>query len=190
MITNILTYDEILNNKQFDIKNILSVDLQNKCKFLPKHTFINFINLQCVYNTKNILSIDYSVFDYCEKLSSFNIDDTVKYIGRNTFDNTGILSVYIPKEVTNIYTETFCECKNLKNVIFNKNSKLAEIHKNAFYRCESLTYIKLPKNIKILHECAFNKCKNLKTILIPKTIEVIKTNAFKCCENLQYVIFY
>ena len=50
-------------------------------------------------------------------------------------------------------------------------------------------YIKMHENIKIIKREAFYGCENLIQIIIPKSVILIGNSAFEECENLQEVIF-
>ena len=173
-----------------DVKTIKSVNLQNNCTYLSNGMFDDYINLENIYNSKNLEIIEAYTFDICQKLSNIQLDETIKYIGRNAFDETSITSIVIPSQITTIYEETFANCKHLKHVVFNKNSQLTEIGKSAFSNCRSLIYLKLPRSLKTINDNAFCNCINLQLILIPKTIDHIKTFAFNDCRGLKYINFY
>ena len=130
-------------------------------------------------------------------------------------------SVIIPKSVEII--EKYCFNKSntffhynteLQSVTFEPGSQLTEIRDGAFYCCNGLKRIEIPKSVKkfgigsffgcknlesvtfeegsqleILGESCFNLCPKLKSIKIPKSVEKIPRYCFKHCVELKSVTF-
>lgn len=137
----------------------------------------------------------------------------VSIIGELAFaSNEEIESVTIPNTVTKTQYASFISCKNLKNVYFQKNSKLSALGGATFQFCSSLENIEIPEgNIEIgqgriekyeytlpdgsvqVNETltktgyVFDSCTGLKNIVIPEGVVDIKGRTFGECENLTQV---
>lgn len=150
---------------------------------------------------------------YNGKNKKVTIPSRFTIIGSNAFeDNKTMEVVVIPKTVTKIETQAFVRCKNLKQVVFEKGSKLKTIGEAAFDMCENLKEIqmpdsvtrlgdeifggcsklenvKLPQNVTYIPNRMFEYCTSLKEIHIPKTVKSIKSEAFASCTNLKKIYF-
>lgn len=101
-------------------------------------------------------------------------DDTVPWAGyRNQ-----ILSVEIKEGVTLIGDSAFSECSQLSKVSFAENGSLQSIGGEAFYKCGSLTEIRLPNGVTAIGGWAFNQCTSLQTVVLPKSVRSIGSAPF------------
>ena len=64
--------------------------------------------------------------------------------------------------------------------MFEEGSKLLTIGRCAFYWCEHLAKINLPKGLKNIEDQAFFCCENLKSVRFPSTLEKIGLRCFVC----------
>ena len=107
-----------------------------------------------------------------------------------------LTSITIPASVANIEDSVFEECKNLKDIVFEENSDLKMITPYMFYRCTSLTSIKIPNGVTRIGVGAFNKCSNLTSVTIPDSATSMSKYTFNKHEDLtiktnnKYVIDY
>jgi hypothetical protein len=58
------------------------------------------------------------------------------------------------------------------------------IGNDAFYGCESLTFIVIPNGLTFIGNNAFECCFNLSSIYIPDSVTSIGKNVFGFCDNL------
>lgn len=70
-----------------------------------------------------------------------------------------ITKITLPKTVTCIDKQAFCECYSLREI--NLPIGLAEIHYQAFFACISLESLKLSGGVGFIGKSAFNNCPNL-----------------------------
>jgi hypothetical protein len=66
-----------------------------------------------------------------------------------------------------ICQECFAECKSLKAISFESNSKLSRIERKAFY-WSGLTSIHLPASVEVICESCFSNCKSLESLTIDR----------------------
>lgn len=103
----------------------------------------------------------------------FNKDErlrTIKEIGKSAFANCSKLeSVIFSESVRTIDPEAFFNCENLKQVVFPEKKSI-DIGSWAFYGCESIDTLMLPKKAR-LGSSVFSGCSNLKVLRLPDRIE-------------------
>lgn len=104
----------------------------------------------------------------------FNKDErlrTIKEIGKSAFANCSKLeSVIFSESVRTIDPEAFFNCANLKQVVFPEKKSSIDIGRWAFYGCESIDTLMLPKKAS-LGSSVFSGCSNLKVLRLPDRIE-------------------
>lgn len=93
------------------------------------------------------------------------IPDGTETIGTYWFNGSQIESVAIPTSVREIREYAFCQCKYLKQAIFEQSSELEAIEHNCFRR-SGLEEIVLPKMLKYVDADSFSDCGSLSTIYV------------------------
>ncbi len=73
---------------------------------------------------------------------------------------------------------SFSDCGDLSSVLFPSEGMFAEISEGAFWGCNGLTSIVLPKGITTIGENAFYGCWSLHYVYIPETASSIAADAF------------
>ena len=68
------------------------------------------------------------------------------------------------------------------------SSGIVEIAPYAFYRCDTLKSVILPKSLKKIGESAFSGCKSLSSVEFGKNVEEIGEQAFSGCESLDNLV--
>ncbi|MCQ2796400.1 MAG: leucine-rich repeat domain-containing protein [Bacilli bacterium] len=110
------------------------------------------------------------------QLKSFAINhehEAVKYVKELEVGN--VLSLGIT---------SFEACLNLRSVVFDEDTPLADIGEHAFAGCESLTSISIPKNITSIADTTFDDCIALASVNLPNGLTTIGNGAFSGCESL------
>lgn len=77
------------------------------------------------------------------------------------------------------------EILDLPSVIDGK--PVTEIRENAFYKCETLKKISIPKSVSLIGHHAFYGCKSLESVEINGNIQQLPEGIFYGCENLESV---
>lgn len=129
--------------------------------FLCKKCFgSDFADLKFFYACKNCRK----TYSKEEIISSINylFDDGKKNIDKESFMNSSINFIKIPKSVISINEGAFKNCKNLTSVFFDDDSELESIEDNAFINCINLSGIDFPKSLKHLGKNVFDNTKLLK----------------------------
>ncbi len=99
-----------------------------------------------------------------EKIDGKNVTTITLY----AFRRCDIVSVELPDTVTLLGTGVFEECESLTTVRLSR--QLKEIGVDAFQNCTSLSSIDLPSSLITIRACAFKYCTSLKHIKIPKSV--------------------
>lgn len=106
-------------------------------------------------------------------------------IGQSAFSSASALtSVRIRGSIVNIGVAAFYSCKNLSSVIFDDESHLTTIDRNAFNGCNSLVDFDIPSNVTSLGDGVFLNCSRLTSITIPSGVTSIGTSGFASCKSI------
>ncbi len=138
-----------------------------------------------------VASISMQAFSNCTNLTSVTISDTVRLIGTEAFGGCSSLpGVVLPSGIKEMGWGVFYDCPLLctagpmggdYDIQF---SWTADIPKNAFNGCGSLTNIRIPYGITSLGDNVFKDCIGLTEITIPGSVESIGMYAFSGCIGL------
>ena len=142
-------------------------------------------------------------------MKHISLPESIEEIPQGCFRESGLEEIAIPRKVKKIIG-AFEGCWNLRSVVFEHGSELAEIGNWAFSGCKSLKSICLPDNLRKIGTNVFNGCDNLvltlpegltsigekwfkgsgiKEVHIPASVQSIGEGSFKECKNLQKVTF-
>ena len=75
--------------------------------------------------------------------------------------------------------------RSVKTVIFE--GRITSIMDNAFYECEKMTSVTIPRSVINIGKNAFYGCKGLRSITIPQKVTSIGESAFTGCSGLTYI---
>lgn len=96
-------------------------------------------------------------------LETYSIPESVSSIESSVFDSCELLTtVYIPNTVTNIGSDAFNSCTHLTSV--NIPDSITSIGRTAFYQCIALTSIVIPENVSFIGSQAFLDCYGLEEV--------------------------
>ena len=85
-------------------------------------------------------------FNNQKNLTSVTLPSTLKDIGRNAFEYSGLRTVRIPDSVENIWDSAFGQSRNLTDVNIPVSIKRIGVY--AFYDCKMLSNLTIPASIK------------------------------------------
>ena len=103
-----------------------------------------------------------------------------------------IEKVVIGNGITAIGRGNFAHLENLKVVVFEGNSQVKYIGKDAFLGCVELTTVEIDKNSSLeqIMTCAFSLCEKLNGMVIPRNVKRIEDDAFYGCEAMTDIYSY
>ena len=167
--------------------SLKKVVLPSSLKTIGSYSFYDCANLEEVVLPDGLTNIEYEVFGDCKKLTKINIPSSVTslsswvfyrcialkeidlstMVGVNSipeymFYESGLVSVYLPANITNIGNSAFRNTP-LNSIEFEKDSRLATIGNEAFgsTRLESIA---IPSSVTSINNYAFNDCRKLSSI--------------------------
>lgn len=126
--------------------------------------FITNISAYAFEQCKNMINVEFPVNH--SKISS---------IGEYAFAYTSIKKIIIPSTIVSIGKSAFRCCRQLKSIIFDKNSNLNSIEEYGFSET-SLVSFSVPPHLKKIDSSIFFRCLNLKIIEIPENTELESLN--------------
>ena len=126
-------------------------------------------------------------FKNCSALVHVDIPSGVNEIGAGAFHGSSIETVTIPEGVVDLPEFIFYKCKSLKSV--KLPSSLKTIGENAFHDCSSLTTINNDalEGVTEIGMLAFALCKSLTTFKLPPLLKIIEMYTFHKCGSLSKV---
>lgn len=139
-----------------------------------------FTKFEPAYGT-TIVSAD--MIPYKELLNRIYLPDTVTTINDNTFSNTSILDLFLPRNVTSVGKNAFKDCVYLSTV--HSSDDLKKIGDYAFSGTKILKFY-FPDGITEIGAHAFEKTQLIE-IYIPESCTHIGDGAFANCSNLKKV---
>ncbi|MDE6289673.1 MAG: leucine-rich repeat protein, partial [Ureaplasma sp.] len=172
-----------LNNDLFLIENgiLKKVKIQNKDVVIPEGVVALNIGLfwddQIIENVnlpKSLINLGGDTFYNCKNLKYINIPEKVEIIGDNPFAGC-------PKLTINNLSNNFVY---ENNILYDRNkTKLIYANIQNISKC-----IKIHEGVKIIKKHAFYLCNNLEKIELPKSLIIIENNPFSGCENIKTLI--
>ncbi len=170
--------------------NISPVYQDKSVEIIQDHAFFENYSLISVNIPKSIKAIGESSFYNCGHLVTvtFEEDSRLEVINRDAFESCHELTnIIIPKSVKMIKGFAF-SYSGLKNVTFEEDSKLELIDYSAFKMCTNLEKIVIPEGVTTIKDDAFWRCESLKSVVLPKSLVEIGYSAFEDCYELASIV--
>ena len=127
-------------------------------------TFMGCENLKIVKLCPNTEEIGMGVFKDCKKLKEIILPPNLKEINEEAFNGCCSLhEINVPSGVTQIFESAFKDCTALQSVI------LPDGLKNIWNECfknTAISYIVIPKTVRLVLKHIFLDCPNLRSIMI------------------------
>lgn len=123
----------------------------------------------------------------CTNVTDVIIPDSVTRIGEYSFSESGLESVNLPKNLTDIDNYAFQQCRNLKRVIIPDS--VTTLGNGVFGDCTSLEMVVIGNGVTEIPNGAFAQCSSLTNVVIPNSVVKIGSQAFFTCAALKQVKF-
>jgi len=125
----------------------------------------------------DVTSIGMCAFEWCYKMTSITIPESVTSIGDAAFKNCeSLTSVTLPNSVTSIGKEAFRECTQLTSI--NIPDNVTAIENGTFNFCKSLNSITIPDGVTYIGNAVFEFCESLTSLTIPGSVTYIGEDVF------------
>ncbi|MGN0814096.1 MAG: leucine-rich repeat domain-containing protein [Candidatus Coproplasma sp.] len=106
------------------------------------------------------------------------------YSENSSYVPASLKSVVISGDA-DIDTSAFSGCSGLTSVSISGN--VTNIGKSAFYNCSGLTSVSIADGVNNIDSSAFYNCSSLTDVIIPDSVESIGGDAFRCCTSLKSI---
>ncbi|MBR2422290.1 MAG: leucine-rich repeat protein [Oscillospiraceae bacterium] len=107
-------------------------------------------------------------------------------VPQSAFENSGVESLSITANITEIQDEAFCSCTHLKQV--NLPETLQTLGYSAFAHC-GLTSVTIPDSVTTMDDRVFNGCENLTAVKVGTGLETLPMLTFGYSPALQEIDF-
>ena len=179
-------------------KKLKGIVLPKSLRKIEQHTFLECSVLSEVVLQSGLREIEWNAFFGCKSLHHIHLPESVRNIQTGfasslkeytvSPDNkyfAAIDGVLYNKALTKLI-----EMPRKSNIrTFTVPDSVTSIGYDAFWYCEKLKGVFLPKGLKVIESDAFGHCSSLKSIKLPDGISKIPKHAFRDCESLAYVEF-
>ena len=173
---------------------LTSINIPQNVTSIREDTFLGCSSLTSINIPEGVTSIEDCAFSGCSGLKSISLPNSLKTIGdmENRFRGgvffycRSLQTITIPKNVSLIGCNAFCDCSSLKSIILPNN--LSTLGSDAFSGCTALKSIVIPPNVKKIDDNTFYKCCSLEEILLPKNLNTIGRSVFEGCTNLKSIV--
>ena len=178
---------DIYDKAFFNCESLPSIILPESTLKIGTDAFKYCDNLEEITFPERLTEIGGNAFYNCKKISQISIPNSVISIGRNAFLNTGWYKnqpdglIYLNKIV---YKYKGTMPANTTITLKNDTKIIAD---EAFSRCRSLIFIKVPDSLARIGNAAFINCTALSNIMIPDSVSHIGASAFFGCEHISAI---
>jgi hypothetical protein len=188
VIKNVTIPDTVTNIGRglfYGSSTIESVTFPTGTTKIPPNTFYG-TNIKNLIVSDEIEEIGYQAFAYCKKLKSITIPATVTSLGEYDTDDIDApfvgcdsLEGFIVSEENKTYTD-------IDGILYKKadDEKLSLI---CYPSARPDTSFKIPENTISMYSYAFYKCDNLKKLYLPKSLKGVYSY-FRNCINLKIMV--
>ncbi|MBQ1376310.1 MAG: leucine-rich repeat protein, partial [Clostridia bacterium] len=146
----------------------------------------NFRDIKSVVVGEGITSLPNEIFVHFDSMTTVSLPSTLKIIGDEAFERSGITEIVIPEGVTYIGYLAFNDCTSLTKVTLPST---LENTGGRIFSSSGITDVTIPEGTKTLGEMPFYYCTQLKSITIPGSFAAVDRDLFASCENIESVTF-
>jgi hypothetical protein len=115
--------------------------------------------------------------------------------GDGFYDSTDMVSITIPKSVTQLSSSIFFCCSSLRSIRVEPGNPVYDSRNNCNAIIETKTHTlicgcpttKIPGNVQAIAPGAFNGCVGLTSLAVPPSVRRIGKNAFAGCNDLESI---
>lgn len=173
---------EFANGNANPIYNVFPTSTSRWGKVYVKNTALTTLDIP-----EGVKSIGRAFYGF-KSLTSVKFPSTLETIGDQAFANcTSLAEIEIPASVQSMGS-VFFSCTGLKKVTFQGGVK--EFTGMTFYGCKALESVNLSEGVEKIGKMVFSSCAALTTISIPSTVTMVDMMAFDGCSGLKEIKSY
>lgn len=143
----------------------------------------NVGNLKTLTLPDGLIMICKSAFTYCDKLSSVNIPDSVRYVGKRAFYGTALYKTGETNYLGNWLLSYKAGTSDTQVTI--KEGTVGIADGQLLSNSAKITSVSLPDSLKYIGANNFDNFLSLTSISLPAGLVSIGDNAFRSCKQLQ-----
>lgn len=150
------------------------------------HTYTDNVNIHEII-IENVIALG-KYFCTDENVISIYVPKNVTDIKDSCFEGCGMSSIELPNTITELSDDTFTDCENLESI--NIPNSVTSIS-GAFKNCTSLTTIVIPSSVTELVWSAFAGCTGLTSVTIPASVVDFYGYVFNDCDLItEYQLYW
>lgn len=180
---------ESIGHNSFDNSKVKNVTFAegNKLKRIGSRVFYNCGSLQNVtFSTEaEITEIPDEAFNWCSKLSSINLPESVTSIGYWAFHTAPFSHIELPGNLKIIGVNAFRSTQLLSVII---PQSVNYIGSEAFYNCNEMLEIELPTSVHSLQPKTFGLCDKLNKLICKSVTPPAVDRAFETIDISQITL--
>ena len=148
-------------------EDLITIDISNNITKIGIMAFEGCINLRNVNMSNGVTTINADTFKDCNSLRKIDSLKNIEYIDSYAFANCSSLDYVYLDNIIYIGESAFENCTSLKNLTIDRlyfeeePTKSITLDTHAFYGCNSLVRLNLPKSVNNISIDAFAGCVNL-----------------------------
>lgn len=159
--------------------NLERVSIPDSVTRIGKNVFKDCENLKEIVIPAGVTKMDPGCFRGCKKLENIIVhEDNLEYYSENgvIYTKSVKLIAYpagktdevfsLPRAVQGISDWAFSDAQFLKEVKMDQCKGLTSIGEGAFYNCDNIVKIVVPRSVYIIQDNAFRDCANLSTLIV------------------------
>ena len=159
--------------------------IPNSVSSMGTYVFDGCTSLQKATISNTYTNITEGTFRGCSSLKTLEIPDSVQYIRKYAFQESGLTNITLPDGLLTIEASAFRKCVNLESIALSDS--LTSIGTYCFAECDKLGTVTLGSGLTQIPTYAFNLCQSLEKVDLPYRMQTVAANAFTNCTALKEV---
>ena len=156
--------------------SLRSINIPGSVRKIGKYCFSKSKLTGEVYIPASVTSVGPGAFAYCDKLTSFRVDNDSKVY-------TDVNGVIYTKQLDEL-TAYPCGRQDMEYTPIDTTVSIGE---SAFEGCNTLYHTVIPESVKNVYKKAYYKCKKMRDYVLSEGLEYVGEYAFACNERLKYL---
>lgn len=177
-------------------KNLESVEIADSVTEIGIAAFNYCTNLKNVKIGNGVTILKSAAFRGCTSLTGIELPDSLITLEDSVFEDSGLISIVLPKGVTEIGEQVFLDIETLTSIEVDEANTVFSSMDGILYNKNKTTLIlcprkksgeiKVPEGVKNLEKEAFCMCE-MSSVVLPSTLETIGSNTFNACTNIEEI---